>query len=551
NGPKLDKTQADLPHKFVAKSLFVAKRGRPDIKVLVAFLCTRVQEPREEDYLEDLFHRWAALDYRRAASSLVKLIERCDQGDAYSGLLGKLISVPISAWMIDDPEGTKKWVRQLPRTSYAEAYAFEAVLAEIAKHNHQGAWEWLTQRAFNSERAFEHLVVQVIEDLGVRNSLQWFGSLPVDPAFKDLRTGRAGLSAAQAADRSRAEVWKCAINHLFQRDRDAVADWVMMLPASVAEEQALKEFVGIWATDEPQQVVEWALSLEDSDHLPAIEAIADHEPGNSVKWSLELVDEELRWAALGKAFPVWIDDLVSHPDKGGLGEAAKWLGALEEEPKAATLFEVMGQSLSPSEAIRWASDLSPGVNRDIALNQGYFGIGRDDPRAGLKLLEGLPSDEGYYASEKISLGALVAQHRELLLEWRSQLPRESPLFYGSMKAEIQLVATFSPEQAGRMITSLPANRQRDFLMIVLIERTAGRSAGQAMIWADEIHQQELRSALHGYIDEAQHQANTLTPLPEIEGKVPFGKQSLNQLMQRLDYVSHRRSPFQYEEANLD
>ena len=45
--PKLEAKRAELLHMFVAKALFIAKRGRPDIQVPVAFLCTRVQEPTE------------------------------------------------------------------------------------------------------------------------------------------------------------------------------------------------------------------------------------------------------------------------------------------------------------------------------------------------------------------------------------------------------------------------------------------------------------------------------------------------------------------------
>ena len=47
---RLDPARAKKLHKFVAKSLFIAKRGRPDTQVPVAFLCTRVQVLTEEDW---------------------------------------------------------------------------------------------------------------------------------------------------------------------------------------------------------------------------------------------------------------------------------------------------------------------------------------------------------------------------------------------------------------------------------------------------------------------------------------------------------------------
>jgi hypothetical protein len=52
NSPKLKKEQSELFHTFVAKGLFVCKRGRPDIQPAIAFLSTRVKEPNENDWLK-------------------------------------------------------------------------------------------------------------------------------------------------------------------------------------------------------------------------------------------------------------------------------------------------------------------------------------------------------------------------------------------------------------------------------------------------------------------------------------------------------------------
>jgi hypothetical protein len=48
--PSLEKLRADIFHTFVAKGLFACKRARPDIHTTIAFLCTRVQEPTEDDW---------------------------------------------------------------------------------------------------------------------------------------------------------------------------------------------------------------------------------------------------------------------------------------------------------------------------------------------------------------------------------------------------------------------------------------------------------------------------------------------------------------------
>ncbi len=50
DSPELDPVRKEQFHHTVAKALFVSKRARPDIQPTVAFLCTRVQKPNEEDW---------------------------------------------------------------------------------------------------------------------------------------------------------------------------------------------------------------------------------------------------------------------------------------------------------------------------------------------------------------------------------------------------------------------------------------------------------------------------------------------------------------------
>jgi hypothetical protein len=46
----LSKTKKEIFHTFVAKSLFLYKRGSSDIQPAIAFLSTRVRESTEEDW---------------------------------------------------------------------------------------------------------------------------------------------------------------------------------------------------------------------------------------------------------------------------------------------------------------------------------------------------------------------------------------------------------------------------------------------------------------------------------------------------------------------
>ena len=46
---RLEKKDADIFHSMVAKLIWVAKRGRPDIDPAIFFLCTRVTKSTKED----------------------------------------------------------------------------------------------------------------------------------------------------------------------------------------------------------------------------------------------------------------------------------------------------------------------------------------------------------------------------------------------------------------------------------------------------------------------------------------------------------------------
>ena len=50
NDKKLQQDKAEEFHTTQAQGLFLTKRGRPDIHTGIAFLCTRVQQPNEEDW---------------------------------------------------------------------------------------------------------------------------------------------------------------------------------------------------------------------------------------------------------------------------------------------------------------------------------------------------------------------------------------------------------------------------------------------------------------------------------------------------------------------
>ena len=50
--PRLGYQQAAFFHCMTARLVYAAERAQPDIQVAVAYLCTRVREPTEDDYMK-------------------------------------------------------------------------------------------------------------------------------------------------------------------------------------------------------------------------------------------------------------------------------------------------------------------------------------------------------------------------------------------------------------------------------------------------------------------------------------------------------------------
>lgn len=54
-----DTDQRELFHRVVAKNAFISKRGRQDVQLIAAVLCTRAQKPSEKDWSRLIWHmKW-------------------------------------------------------------------------------------------------------------------------------------------------------------------------------------------------------------------------------------------------------------------------------------------------------------------------------------------------------------------------------------------------------------------------------------------------------------------------------------------------------------
>lgn len=78
--PKLlNEKRKQFFHTYVAKLLYLCKRARPDVATAVAFLCTRVQHPDEDDWKKLI----KVMKYLRGTNHLVLTLEADDTGLLY------------------------------------------------------------------------------------------------------------------------------------------------------------------------------------------------------------------------------------------------------------------------------------------------------------------------------------------------------------------------------------------------------------------------------------------------------------------------------------
>jgi len=96
---ELSNEKSDKFHSIVAKLLYISKRTRPDIKPTVAFLCTRVSQPTEND--------WKKL--RRALSYLRGTIE--DKRIIGASNLNSLVAWVDAAFAVCENVRSKQAVR--------------------------------------------------------------------------------------------------------------------------------------------------------------------------------------------------------------------------------------------------------------------------------------------------------------------------------------------------------------------------------------------------------------------------------------------------------
>ena len=79
NGVRLSESRKSIFHHHVAQLLFLSKRARPDLQTAVAFLCTRVHDPDEDDYKKLA----RVIKYLRQSSHLPLVLGSDGKGNIY------------------------------------------------------------------------------------------------------------------------------------------------------------------------------------------------------------------------------------------------------------------------------------------------------------------------------------------------------------------------------------------------------------------------------------------------------------------------------------
>ncbi len=502
---------------------------------------TRYLERRALDraYFTDLFERWSRLDPLRNADALVALFRKSAEDEERSRLLGELLEIPVRAGVRGSRDAMLAWVAERPRTDYSEAYAFEALVKVLAESDIAQAYARAVERPYNRDRVFEILAEKLA-------SLPQGQALTLLDSFSD--DDRAIVYASnlgdeqtlrQEAGRSKERLLQHTLPRLYERDSQALGDWIVTRETSRHTAAMIAQLMALWGKEDPRAAAEWTLELPDDYQVPAqgslVSGWAAEAPEAALAWSLSL-NAESRSHAAASAFGVWISEADQWP------RAKAWLNEQIGVSGLESLFGQLAEELPAIESYHWANGLPSGSHRLEAMQHAFYRLGQESAAQGTRWLEQLEEEERFVSGYTFGLGWVVSGGRQDLARWKETLSKKEPLYYAVTSAEVDLLAAIDPHLAAKQVLRLPKSSLRDPVMVKLIERSMYRSeasAKQAEEWLSEIDDSDVRRTMRERVARALGERGeevTGTVLPE--GDNPeFRSQSLGALLERLDTLA--------------
>lgn len=435
----------------------------------------------------------------RIAQFLVELY-RLHQESHHAESIGSLIEISIEIAFELQPDNSANWVETLPRTDLAEAYAFEALLKCRARQSIPKALSELYARPHARDRALQ-VLGEILTELPMEQALATLAQTPESPTLLSQSHQARTAIWRQEAGRIHERFMALCFPQLYEKDATALASWILEQVPSPQSSQLIGLLVSHWSPDAPEAARMWISQLDGNEHRAATVALAQGwaqtDPEEALAWSRSLEDDALQDYAAEAAFAAWLD----HSPK----QARDWAQQTEGGNRQSRTFVALAvETLPAEEAYQWASSLSPGEHRDEALRRAFYKLGQSAPKFGRVHLERLPNSALYPSAHTFALGRLVNGGRQEVAAWKASLSPDSLLHHAIASAEVNLLASISPQLGAKVAFALPASTLRDPVVIQLIERTAHRSMAdlaQARAWTSEIYEVAIRTETIARLDE--------------------------------------------------
>ncbi len=245
-------------------------------------LMDHLSQPREEDYLRDLFTRWSRLDSPRNAAAIVELARRLhDQEEMFVDLL----QIPLAVWWRTDAVAMERWIGGLPRSDRGERVAFGAAVRVISFEDPRRAFVLIGARAGTGESHYE-VLAEAMAQHGFEQTLSWLKEFPEPSKATVVSNMDARVRFEDEVDVPIRRLYAALLPHFFEWDRQATADWVM--ESDVRE--LTDRFVERWAGLEAERAAEWVLDLPREERESALVAL-------TVRWAKDDPDAAMAWMA--------------------------------------------------------------------------------------------------------------------------------------------------------------------------------------------------------------------------------------------------------------
>ncbi|MGY8687902.1 MAG: hypothetical protein ACKVHP_09230, partial [Verrucomicrobiales bacterium] len=197
-------------------------------------------------YLQPLFRRWTRLEAKRCAGAILSLLVQ-SQAATSDALLAEELSYPLAAWQAEDQIGLLHWLKEIPRADRSERFAMRSALGVIAKHDIGVAFDYLAGRGGTGDDAYI-ILAEALNKRSMESACTALSNLPNPNVMEASLPRSQSTTFVDSKHSPRARLINASIPFLYDRDRQAVADWIVGLPAQSDSDLFTGTFVGLWAS---------------------------------------------------------------------------------------------------------------------------------------------------------------------------------------------------------------------------------------------------------------------------------------------------------------